>query len=150
MSARDPREVESRIVVESRRHVLFEDEDGYSIWVLDRLDDEPVAVFPLTEEGLDEAMGRWDELARRERRGRLLTSLAWVARVVGIFWIAFTGFVVVYGLALASLGGETRDDSLSWFLSFLSYPILSFLPTAFLASVAIYVVVWMELHRPER
>lgn len=143
----DAFESTARIMLESRRHVVFEDADGYSMWALDRDDDAPIATFPRTEEGLEDAILRWDAIRRRERRGVLLTGLAWLVGGTGALWIAFALFVLVFGLTSSLHDEVERNESLSWFLSFYSYTLFQVLPTAFLASLGIYVVVWMHFRR---
>jgi hypothetical protein len=68
--------------------VLGEAPDGYGIW--DSLaGNELVERFPLTEEGIDRALERFDELKRRDRRERWnLFRVAWIATVAGaVVWL---------------------------------------------------------------
>lgn len=72
----------------SRRYVLGEIPGGYGIW--DSLTgDQLVERFPLTEDGLDVAMERFDELKRRDRGERWnLFRVVWIGTVTGaVLWL---------------------------------------------------------------
>jgi hypothetical protein len=139
-------ETDASTVVASRRYVLLDDADGFAIWRLDRDDDEPVAEFPPTDDGLDDALARWEALRKDERRAGVLTALAWAVGVMGTTWIVFTAVVVTYGLALTFASERERNDGLSWFFSF-TYQVFAVLPPAFLAVTGLYVVLWMHFRR---
>jgi hypothetical protein len=86
------------LIVTSRRYVLGEVPDGYGIW--DSLaGNELVERFPLTEDGLDIAMERFDELKRRDRRDRWNPyRMALIATVAGasLWLLAGTLATVVF------------------------------------------------------
>jgi hypothetical protein len=89
---------EPEIVSSSPRYVLAIGQDSYLL--LDRRAmEEPVATFPLTDEGFEAAEERFAELKRLDRRERLIPKGAWLGVLIGVaLW-------VLGGLAFVILGG---------------------------------------------
>lgn len=97
----------------SRRYVLGEIPEGYGIW--DSLaGNQLVERFPLTEDGLDLAMERFDELKGRDRReGWNLFRVVWIATVTGVvLWlVAGTLAAVLFGFGAPRSGLGLESSS---------------------------------------
>jgi hypothetical protein len=111
----DPDAVSSDEVVESNRwFTLTSDEDGYAIWDVDDLGDDPVRFFEPTSVGSDDARAEFRRLTRdaRLRRGvpRVLLGAVLVGAVV---WLA-AGSFYLFRIALQFGGGPSIDDFPTW------------------------------------
>lgn len=134
------------VVLESRRYVLLEGPTGYAIWRVRDEREELIARFDDSDAGLEEAIERWDRIHRHERRGTTLTALAWVVGTLAAIWLVFTAIVMVWAVVLINRR-EELDPATSFFWRWNAQELLTVLPTAFMVSVGLYVVIWMHFRR---
>lgn len=102
-------------VLDSNAHfVLMADEDGYSIWRAAPDVDDPDAIFPLTDEGSEQA---WEEFrrltseARRVNRALLLPKSLRIIVLIGA--AAWMGAGLIYWLTYA-LDRQSFLDQPTW------------------------------------
>jgi hypothetical protein len=135
----DDREPEE--LAANRHVVLVADEDGYSLWQVDRYVEAPLATFPASVEGSDDAWEAFERATRLARVGRLLNGLVWSAGILGIVWVAATTTNYVI-LALLSTGHLSTSSDWIYWLGVLTQVAWA----AFLTASVIYVLVWLQRH----
>lgn len=133
------------IVDESRHYVLAMTESGWSVWDRESSSEEPLARFPLSDEGFDLASDYFAK-ANRTARGRPhlgLGALRWIALVAGGVWVVSTAVVQVWFYLLNDpfAGFDGSSSVLRWAqaLSTMAYPV-------FLVAVGAYVLLWLRGH----
>ena len=82
-------EPESEIVASTRRFVVMRGAEVYSLWPAKVASDEPLATFPLTDAGIDDAM---EELAARTR------AVRWAVLIPGVLRWGLIASAVAWAL----------------------------------------------------
>jgi hypothetical protein len=101
----DERDPEGVDIIDARgRYLLGSTEDTYGVWDR-RATEGPIATFPGTDDGLDQAEGLYRELLREARRQRDVWSpvLSWIPFVGLGAWIVAGG---AYDIVIATRGIE--------------------------------------------
>jgi hypothetical protein len=137
-SAPQPEEVGA-----ARGYVLLHDADGYALW---RVGDDvggPIATFPDSEDGFDDAWSAFERASARRRSELPLTGLAALAVVSGVLWGAAAFMdAIVYAVAATAPGAEV-----SFYRYFVG--LHGAARTVFTVTVPLYVIVWMQLRRSD-
>lgn len=111
------RDLTYEVVDDSRRYALGATADFYGVW--DKLaPGEPLARFPLTDEGLAQAEERFKALRRTERnyQERLAVVLGWVTLVsIGVWILAGAIFQIAFSGDLFPALGEGRSQAAAEF-----------------------------------
>jgi hypothetical protein len=103
--ARDDNEVE--VIAETRRFVLIRGAEEYALWPASHAE-QPLATFPLTVDGIDDAMAELATRSRALRRQTLLPSaLRWGVVVSSIVW---AGSSVAYSLGIFLRSGVIGNE----------------------------------------
>jgi hypothetical protein len=125
-------------VIDSNRWlILSRDDEGYAIWPVDNVDDDPIRSFPPTDEGAEDAYETFVALSQARRGSLVPLAMLMVAAIAGIAWLAATTYIAIAGLSAF----DDRYQSWVYTTSQVGYP-------AFLVSSGLFVMTWM--YRRER
>jgi hypothetical protein len=125
-------------VIDSNRWlILSRDDEGYAIWPVGNVDDDPLRSFPLTDEGAEDAYGTFVALSHARRGPLVPLVMLTVAAIAGIAWLVATAYIAIGGVS------SFADPYESWVytVSEVGYP-------AFLVASGLFVMTW--LYRRER
>jgi hypothetical protein len=143
------RDLTYEVVDDSRRYALGATADFYGVW--DKLaPGEPLARFPLSDEGLAQAEERFKALRRTERNYQELLPvvLGWMTLVSIAVWIlAGAVFQIAFsGDLFPALGGEERSQTAAEFFFRLENVALQ----VWIGSLASLAALWLlrALRRP--
>lgn len=124
----------------NRWGVLSRDAERFAIWPASGVAGEPLASFPPTDAGSDEAWAAFSALAWRGRRNRVMPAIVVVAVASAVMWVVATAVEMITWAIVVTANIETTNWTwLTWVA--LAGAIAN---TAFLASVGSYVVLWLD------
>jgi len=124
---------------QNRWGILTRDAGGFAIWRRSGAG-EPLASFPSTDDGSDDAWEAFRALARRGRRDLLLPRLLLVAIISAILWVVATTVVTVTYSTLYWRSIDTT--SWNWLMWVQAASTVAY--SVFVASVGTYVVLWLD------
>lgn len=132
-------EDEREILDANRWGVLTRDASRFAIWPAGGDRGEPLASFPATDDGADDAWNAFRALAANGRRERVLPILAVVSVVAAIAWVLARAVLSVSIATLYAVRSGTFGPWLTWLqtIDTIAYAV-------FLASVGAYVVLWLD------